>query len=496
MLVYIDMKQADSDRKLKPEPCILIIAGITGNLAKKYLLPALYDLIVADMLPDNFKIVGLSRRDIETADLLRIIEDDLGNKRQKVNKKALLKMTEMLHICLMNISKPQDYKILREDLDKIEDDLGLCMHRLYYLAIPPQIFGPVIDGLGTFGLNKGCQHGSTESRLLLEKPFGFDLASAKELVGRLNNSFSEDQIYRVDHYLAKENAQNILTFRFENPLFSRIWDRNSIEYITITAAETIGIEDRADFYDQIGALRDFVQSHLLQLLCLATIEEPADRSAESLHKEKVKLLNSVAVIKQDEVASRAVRGQYEGYAAEVGNPKTTTETFAALRLQIDNERWRGVPILLRHGKAMTDKITEINFKLHDRLKAGHPPSILTIRIQPDEGIVLSLVAKKPGFDSQTQTAQMQFCYDQHFADALPNAYEYVLVDALRGDRGLFPTADEVIRSWEIIENVVQAWTHNEHKPEIYEVGSQGPESAKKLAMEVGASWETHQLKVC
>jgi len=474
----------------------LIIAGITGNLAKKYLLPALYDLVANQMIPDSFKIVGLSRRALNTADLIKIIQDDAAHKNEKPDPVVLEKMTKMLHVCLMDISNPGDYEILRRDLDRIEDEAGVCMHRMYYLAIPPQIFGPVVDGLGTFGLNKGCQHGVTESRLLLEKPFGFDLISAKELIERLNSSFDESQIYRVDHYLAKENARNILTFRFENPLFSRMWDRESIEYITITAAESIGIEDRADFYDQTGALRDFVQSHLLQLLCLATLEEPSDQSAESLHKEKVKLLNSVAVINPDQVASHAARGQYSDYPDESDNPKTTTETFAALRLEIDNDRWQGVPILLRTGKAMDDKVTEINFKLRDRKKSEHPPSILTIRIQPDEGIVLSLISKKPGFDNETQPAQMQFCYDQHFAEALPNAYEYVLVDALRGDRGLFPTADEVIRSWEIIENVVQAWTHDPAKPEAYQKGSQGPKSAEKLAADAGASWQTHQLKIC
>lgn len=482
------MQLAETSPKPSLEPSILIIAGITGNLAKKYLLPALFDLVAANMVPDNFKIVGISRRDIDKSDLLKIIKDDAKTKNEEIDLAAFDKMSNMLHVSLMDISKAEDYEILRADLDKIEDGMGVCMHRMYYLAIPPQIFGPVIDGLGTFGLNNGCQHGKTESRLLLEKPFGFDLASAKELVKRLNKSFQEEQIYRVDHYLAKENAQNILTFRFENPLFNRIWDRDSIEYITITAAESIGIEDRADFYDQTGALRDFVQSHLLQLLCLATLEEPADSSAETLHKAKLKLLDNVAVIRPDQVAAHAVRGQYKGYAGEAGNPKTTTETYAALRLEINNERWRGVPIFLRNGKAMNDKITEINFKLRDRKKTNHPPSFLTIRIQPDEGLILSLVFKKPGFDSITQPAQMQFRYAQHLGEVLPNAYEYVLVDALRGDRGLFPTADEIIRSWEIIENVVQAWTHDPAKPEVYEKGSQGPKSVGRLIKNADISW--------
>lgn len=490
------MLAAEVKNNLSLEPSILIVAGITGNLAKKYLLPAMYDLVESNMLPDNFKIVGLSRRDLNENELLENIKKIIKSRGETVDQAVIKKMERMLEICLMDISKPADYKILRGRLDRIEDQTGLCMHRLYYLAIPPQIFGPVVDGLGTNGLNGGCQHGKTESRLLLEKPFGFDLASAKELIKRLNVAFNEDQIYRVDHYLAKENAQNILTFRFENPLFSRIWDKDSIENITITAAESIGIEDRADFYDNTGALRDFVQSHLFQLLCLATLEEPSDSSAEALHSEKVKLLKSVKVIGPDQVDEQAVRGQYEGYVSESGNPKSTTETFAALSLEIDNMRWRGVPVLLRSGKAMEEKITEINFKLKDSKKSIHPPSILTIRIQPNEGIVLSLIAKKPGFNSEKQSAQMQFCYDDTFSQSLPNAYEYVIVDALRGDRGLFPTAEEVIRSWEIIDNVVQAWTHSPQPPESYKVGSSGPSGAEQLAARVGATWHTHHKNIC
>lgn len=482
--------------KLNLEPSILVIAGITGNLARKYLLPALYDLTVAGDLPDKFKIIGLSRRDIEIKDLLKIIEDNLRANHKKPDDSAMKKMRDMLEVCLMDISKAEDYKILRSYLDKIEDKTGLCMHRLYYLSIPPQIFGPVVDGLGTYGLNNGCQHGVAESRLLLEKPFGYDLASAKELIERINKSFNENQIYRVDHYLAKENAQNILAFRFQNPLFSRIWDKDSIEYITVNATETIGIEMRANFYDQTGALRDYHQSHLLQLLCLATMEQPVDDSPEALHNAKLDLLNSIKIIEANEVEDRAVRGQYAGYAEEVENPGTVTETYAALRVDIGNDRWKGVPILLRTGKKLAERVTEINFKLRDSETKKHPPSFLTIRIQPNEGIALSLVAKKPGFDNSTQTAQMQFCYDQHFEESLPNAYEYVLVDAMRGDQSLFSTAEEMIRSWKIIENVVQTWSHSTTKPEIYEPASMGPASAEKLAKDAKASWETNQLKIC
>lgn len=480
-----------------PQPSILVIAGITGDLSQRYFLPALYDLLVAGVLPSPFKIVGLSRREVTTADLLEAVRKSVDSKGQEIDEKILKKLEKMLEICLMDISNADDYQNLKTMLDKIEERVGTCMHRIFYLAIPSQIFGPVLDSLGTYGLNKGCQHGVAESRLLIEKPFGQDLASAKELVERIRDVFSEKHIYRVDHYLAKENAQNILTLRFKNPLFTRIWDRQSIDHIMITASETIDVGRRGNFYEQTGALKDFVQSHLLQLLALVTMEEPTDRSAKALHDQKLRLLKAIKPIRTDQAASLAVRGQYEGYSEEVGNPHSKIETYAAMRLEIDNDRWKGVPVLLRTGKALAERITEITFVLRESRGMNQAPNALTIRIQPNEGIVLSLVTKKPGFSKQTENAQMEFCYNQSFEQiVLPNAYEYVLVDALRGDQTLFATADEVIRSWEILDGIVKAWDNDGSQPELYDRGSWGPKSADKLAKSAGASWLTHILNIC
>ncbi len=489
------MKRAET--LLKPQPGVLVIAGVTGDLSQRYFLPALYDLLAADVLPDPFRIVGLSRRKTTVKELLESVRQSVKRKGQKIDEKLLSRLESMLEICFMDISKPDDYKILKDRLEELEDAVGTCLHRIFYLAIPSQIFGPVLDGLGTFGLNLGCQHGSTESRLLIEKPFGHDLASARELITRIRKVFGEKYIYRVDHYLAKENAQNILTLRFKNPLFTRIWDRESIDHILITASETIGVGRRGNFYEQTGALKDFVQSHLLQLLALVTMEEPVDRSPKALHAQKLSLLQAINPIRPDQVAAKAVRGQYEGYGEEVGNPGSHIETYAALELEINNARWKGVPVLLRTGKALTDRITEITFMLRESRGMNQAPNALTIRIQPNEGIVLSLVTKKPGFNKETENAQMEFCYNQSFEQIiLPNAYEYVLVDALRGDQTLFATADEVIRSWEILDNIVQSWSHDSLPPESYKRGSWGPASADKLAENADATWLTHILNIC
>lgn len=483
-------------KKIVLDPCILIVAGVTGDLSRRYLLPALYELFAAKILPENFTIVGLSRRNLDVNELIESIKTNQINNNKEVNPETIKQFEQSLEICLMDISKPDDYQKLKDKLDKIEENLGVCLNRLFYLAIPPEMFEKVISGLGTCSLNNGCNHGSTESRLLLEKPFGQNTASAKELVAQIQKSFKEDQVYRVDHYLAKENAQNILAFRFLNPLFSRIWDNKSIEYITITANESLKIENRAQFYEQTGALRDFIQSHLIQLMSLVTMEEPYDNSSKSLHEAKLKLLNQVVPISAEDVQTSAVRGQYEGYSEEVSNPETTTETYAAIKLTINNERWKDVPILLRTGKALDDRISEINFKLKSSITKEHTANMLTIRIQPNEGISLSLAAKKPGFGYEIQQAQMQFCYDQQFTESLPNAYEYVLVDAMRGDQSLFSTAEEIIRSWEIIENVINDWSVSKNIPELYKVGSSGPISAEIMANNSNATWETNRLKIC
>jgi glucose-6-phosphate 1-dehydrogenase len=310
--------------------------------------------------------------------------------------------------------------------------------------------------LGGAGLHDGCQHGVADSRIMVEKPFGYDLTTAKELIARLHSVFSESQIFRIDHYLAKETAQNILTFRFANPIFRANWDRQSITGITITASETIGIEGRAAFYEPVGALRDVVQNHLLQLLVLVTMNEPKTLSSQTIHAEKLRLLQSIKSIRPSAVATSAVRGQYRGYRQEVGHNRSNTETFARLHLAIDSPQWRGVPLTLQHGKRLDRRSTAVAIDFAD--SDSDQRNTLLFRIQPDEGITVDLLAKTPGLGNQTQHVEMAFTYTQAFgATQQPSAYERVLIDGIRGDQTLFSSSAEVLESWRIVDAVVREW---------------------------------------
>jgi glucose-6-phosphate 1-dehydrogenase len=386
----------------------------------------------------------------------------------------------------MDSTNQSDYDKLREELVQIDHEFGVAHQRLFYLAIPPKIFKSVIECLGIAGLNQ--EDNGAASRIFIEKPFGSNLESAKDLVAHIGLHFEERQIYRIDHYLAKETAQNILAFRFNNPLVQDIWGRQFIDHIQITAAEMIGIEGRSAFYEGMGALRDIMQSHILQLTALMMMEEPREFTSTEIHAEKLALLQSVQPIKQNHVDEYAVRGQYATYAEEVANPDTHIETFVALRLEASNSRWGGVPILLRTGKALSSKVTEINVVFKERTRRHVPANILTVRIQPNEGISLQMTAKKPGFSDELQPVNMDFCYQSSFDGNNPDAYERVLVDAIAGDQTLFATSDEVLRSWEILEPVIDTWESSGTKPALYEHGTWGPDEALELAKSFGCEW--------
>ncbi|HEY2004039.1 MAG TPA: glucose-6-phosphate dehydrogenase [Candidatus Saccharimonadia bacterium] len=438
---------------------LLVIFGITGDLSRRYLLPALSDLAAQNLLPEQFEIIGTTRRRVTAADVLG-----------QVSSEAAAQLAGRLRIVQMDPTLEADYRALKSTLDRIEDERGVCLNRLFYLSIPPGTYGPVVDLLGTSGLNTGCQHGEADSRVMIEKPFGYDLESARELIARIKHSFKESQIYRIDHYLAKETAQNILVFRFTNPIFEAVWDSGSIQDITITASETIGVEGRAAFYESTGALRDFVQNHLLQLLAITTMEKPRVLDSDHIHREKLKLLRSIRKIKPNKVAEVSARGQYRGYAEEVGNPDSTTETFARLKLRIGNERWNEVNLTLQTGKRLNKRSTEIVITF--AAQQGSTPNTLRFRIQPDEGIDIDLQAKKPGLDNKTEQVEMAFTYAESFGlKTQPNAYERVLMDGIRGDQTLFATSDEVIASWEIVEAVVREWSKNGDGLTIYDPGT-------------------------
>ncbi len=474
---------------------IFVIFGITGDLAKRKLLPALYQLVDLNLLAEQFVIVGTTRRETTIDDVIADVKSNLLANNDVVNDATLDRLRSMLRMVKMSIGDEADYSQLRDSLDQIEREAGICLTRLFYMAVPPHMFEPVVSGIGAFGLNNDCQHGKIASRLLIEKPFGYDTVSAKVLIKHLETVFNEESIYRVDHYLAKETAQNILTFRLNNPIFRAVWDSHSIDHIMITAAEKIGVEGRADFYDHTGALRDLIQSHLLQLLALTAMEEPENRSAGAIHAAKLALLQAIKPMLSEEVDASTVRGQYDTYRGEIGNPDSITETYAALKLEIDNDRWRGVPILLRTGKAMHEKITEITLVFKTREEGSNDQNMLTLRIQPDEAIVLSLLAKKPSLIEETETVQMEFFYNESFDGKQPDAYERVLIDAIRGDKALFTTDDEVLASWKIIDEVLKRWSVNGDSLISYETGSWGPAQVDELAANSNAEWLTGKLRI-
>jgi glucose-6-phosphate 1-dehydrogenase len=403
------------------QPLTLAIFGITGDLAQRKLLPALYHLAQAEELPEQFRIIGISRRDVSLDDVYGQLRSFVSDDSYDIGVEQRLKEhTEMRQMDLVN---HDDYVSLLQRLQEVEQELGPDGSRLYYLSIPSQAFTPIIRLLGETGHNAPLSGGGDAPRLLIEKPFGYDLESAKELIDVLGQHFGEGQVYRIDHYVAKETVQNILTFRFYNPLFESIWNNKHIDRVSVVAHEKLDIEGRANFYEQTG--------------------------------------------------------QYEGYRSEVNNPDSNIETFASLQLWIDNDQWTGVPILLETGKALNEKSTEISICFRQPGNADGTQNKLVFRIQPQEGITLKLQVKRPGIKTITDNAEMDFDYAKAFNLRPAEAYERVIVDAIRGDQTLFASSAEVIRSWEIIENVLQQWSRNGDGLKTYDKGSDGPVSVDK-----------------
>jgi glucose-6-phosphate 1-dehydrogenase len=453
------------------EPAIIVIFGVTGDLAQRYLLPALYHLFKDNLLHKDTEIVGLTRQDLTAEQLFDKVELCINEVDKVCDPEALKAIQEKTSLLQFDPNKPEDYARLLEELNNTEEKHGVCMNRLYYLSIPPQVFGVVVHNLGQAGLNTSCQHGKAATRLLVEKPFGYDIKSAKELIQNTNEVFREEQVYRIDHYLAKETVQNILTFRVHNPIFADVWNREHIQHIDIRASEKIGIEGRANFYEGVGALRDIVQSHLLQLLALVTMELPKRLDdSDSIHASKQALLKSV----EPAEPARAVRAQYATYKEEVDKPDSITETYAHLELRINNRRWKHVPITITTGKNLSEKRTDISLTFTST--EDKQANALIFRLQPNEGIHLELCVKRPGFEHEIENAVMDFSYHDKFGEGNhPDAYERVLVDAVRGDRTLFATSEEVLLSWKILEKVIEAWRGTQDGMQSYANGSDGPD---------------------
>jgi glucose-6-phosphate 1-dehydrogenase len=461
------------------EPSIIVIFGITGDLSQRYLLPALYHLLKDGLLNEQTEIVGISRREVSTEKLFENVELCVNEVDKTCDPVVLRQLHEQTRMVQLDLTDAEGYKRLRATLDDIEAENGVCMNRLYYLSIPPAIYGSIIQLMGEADLNTSCQHDVAETRLLIEKPFGYDLESARELIWDMAQIFNEQQIFRIDHYLAKETVQNILAFRFQNPIFEAVWNREHIARIEIFASEKIGIEGRAVFYEPLGALRDFIQSHLLQLLAIVTMGRPDTLDSDNIHTSKQAVMEQVKAVPADQVAKYAQRLQYEGYRQEVEHDTSVTETFAAVKVFIDNPRWEGVPITLWTGKGLDEKRTEVAvcFKSGSDRAANR----LRFRIQPNEGIELDLLTKKPGFESDLQNVAMDFSYQNSFGPAThSNAYERVLVDAVKGDHTLFATSQEVLEAWRIVQPVLDAWEKGSEDLGTYPYGTSGDDLVKPL----------------
>lgn len=424
---------------------VIIIFGISGDLASRKLLPALYHLMNHGYLDADTKIVGVSRHELTVDELLTKVELCILEKHGVCDPRGVEAMRQAMSIVIL----PEDsFAGLASSLDTFDKDVQ--RDRLFYLSIPPKAYESTTKRLAEAGLN------DQRSRLLVEKPIGHDTASAQQLINTMGQYFEESQIYRIDHYLAKETAQNLLAFRRYNPIFSMLWGDHAIESIHVRASETIGVENRIDFYEHTGALRDVIQGHLLQILSLTMMDQPDEDSSEAIHEAKAVFLESL--VPADPLS--AIRGQYKGYLEEAHNADSIVETYARIELRSTLPQWDNTKIILETGKALAVKSNDITVQFHR--KGEHEYNRLTFFLQPEEAIRLDLVVKKPGFDTQLQHTKLNFTYDNEFAaeDLNPDAYERVIMDAIRADQSLFASQREVIASWKAVEPLLKAWSQH------------------------------------
>ena len=474
----------------------IVIFGASGDLATKKLAPALADLYAKGRLGPEVKIVGVSRSDMTADEFRASFYEGFGQDSDFPPAPEVWNdFAGRVHSCYGDISAYDGLQSLERTLAEIESP-GQPANRLYYLALAPFLFAPAVQALGRAGyhVEDGCWR-----RVVVEKPFGVDLDTAKELNRSIHSVFAEHQVYRIDHYLGKETVQNLLVFRFANAIFEPIWSRNYIDNIQITVAESVSIAERAAYYDRAGVLRDMFQSHLLQLLAVVAMEPPATFEADILRNEKVKVLRAVRRIQAREAPAIAVQGQYEGYLDEPGVPADSrTATYAALRLDIDNWRWQGVPFYLRSGKALSSKKTEllIQFRRPPHLifpqgaSGDISSNTLSICVQPNEGVHLEFQAKTPDSALDLRPVNLEFHYDQSFGgQEIPDAYERLLLDALNGDASLFIRSDEIEQSWSIIDPLIEGLAApSVRAPEIYDPGTDGPFTADDFLARDGRAW--------
>jgi glucose-6-phosphate 1-dehydrogenase len=495
---------AEGLERLPVPPTTLVIFGATGDLAHRKLAPALYNLAHDGALPERFNLVGVSRADKPHEDYRADMRQSIERfSRTKPDPHVLDALLEHVKYIPGVFDDDSVYATLSQTLDEYDGDAGMVFNRVYYLSVAPQFFALIVEKLGAAKL-QACKQ--AETRLVIEKPFGTDLASARELNRRVLGVFDEPQVFRIDHYLGKETVQNIMAFRFANTMFEPVWNRNYIDHVQITAAEDIGIGTRAGYYDQSGALRDLIQNHMLELLANVCMEPPSSFDADKVRDEKVKVIEAIRPPVVENVSEVAVRAQYAagavagepvpGYLDEQGVPAGShTETYAALRVEVSNWRWAGVPFYLRTGKRLARKVTEIAIQLKPvphlafqaRGSLGVQPNELVLTVQPDEGVSLSLGAKIPGALMRIRPVNMEFHYGTSFMSASPEAYERLILDAMRGDATLFTRDDEVDALWRVVDPVLTAWGEAGAPLPQYAAGTEGPAEADALLCD-GARW--------
>ena len=484
-------------------PCSLVMFGVTGDLARKKLLPAIYDLHNRGLLPPSFGLVGFGRRDWSDADFVEYMRDSARSyARTEFNDSSFAQLEDGLRFVSGAFDDAQAFEKLTDVVKELDDSRGTGGNHAFYLSIPPSAFEQVSEQLANSGLNSS-QDGSWR-RVVIEKPFGHDLTSAQELNEIVEKVFAPEEIFRIDHYLGKETVQNLLAFRFANQMFEPLWNARYVDHVQITMAEDIGIGTRAGYYDGIGTARDVIQNHLLQLLALTAMEEPISFDAAHLRNEKEKVLAAVELPK--DLAASTARGQYtggwqggeqvKGYLEEDGiEPDSTTETFAAMKLNVNTRRWAGVPFYLRAGKRLGRRVTEIAvvfkrapflpFKDTDTADLGH--NAIVIRVQPDEGVTMRFGSKVPGTHMEVRDVNMDFAYGSTFTEQSPEAYERLILDVLRGAPPLFPRQREVELSWKILDPILKFW--DEHMPPTpYRAGTWGPTTAHEMMDRDSRTW--------